>query len=285
LLAVVQVVGISGSLKDGSANSALLRTMAAEAAGELVVWDGLGDLRYFAPDVDGGEAVQSLRRAVADADAVLIATPEYAGGMPGALKNALDWLVGTGELYGKAVVVVSAAPAAARGASARRGVEAVARMQGAHMSDSFTVAVAGPDDSGAVVARAREVWARVRGGLSGAARAPVGSLERVAPILPVRDLDASMAHYRRMGFSTRVYEGGGYGFATREDVELHLGVVPDSDRGTSSAYLFVDDADRLADEWRAAGVHVHEPQDTAWGRHEGVVVDPDGNVIRFGSPM
>jgi uncharacterized glyoxalase superfamily protein PhnB len=52
-----------------------------------------------------------------------------------------------------------------------------------------------------------------------------------------------------------------------------------------SAYLFVDDADQLAQEWETAGVHVHQPEDTEWGMHEGAVEDPDGNVIRFGSPL
>ncbi|MGO9082755.1 MAG: VOC family protein [Streptosporangiaceae bacterium] len=56
------------------------------------------------------------------------------------------------------------------------------------------------------------------------------------------------------------------------------------DAGTPSAYLFVDDADGLAAAWRSAGVEVHSPQDTEWGQHEGTIVDPDGNVIRFGSP-
>ena len=113
----------------------------------------------------------------------------------------------------------------------------------------------------------------------------MGSLKRVAPIFAVRDVDRSMAHYRRMGFTTRPYEGGGYGFAARDGIELHLGLVPETDLRTSAAYLFVEDADQLAEEWRAAGLHVHGPEDTEWGQHEGAVVDPDGNVIRFGSPM
>jgi hypothetical protein len=64
-----------------------------------------------------------------------------------------------------------------------------------------------------------------------------------------------------------------------------LGVVPAQDQRVNSAYLFVDDADVLAEEWRSTGVQVHTPQDTEWGQHEGAVVEPDGNVIRFGSPM
>ena len=53
-------------------------------------------------------------------------------------------------------------------------------------------------------------------------------LRRVAPIFPVRDLSASLAHHERLGFATRAYEGGGYAYATRDGVEIHLGVVPDA---------------------------------------------------------
>jgi uncharacterized glyoxalase superfamily protein PhnB len=114
----------------------------------------------------------------------------------------------------------------------------------------------------------------------------MGRLIRVAPIFPVRDLDVSLAHYARLGFTTRKYDGGGYGFAVADDIEIHLGVVPNLGGDvTASAYLFVDDADAIAARWEAAGVEVHPPEDTEWGQHEGAVVDPDGNVIRFGSPM
>jgi catechol 2,3-dioxygenase-like lactoylglutathione lyase family enzyme len=115
---------------------------------------------------------------------------------------------------------------------------------------------------------------------------PVAKFDQVSPIFPVRDLDASLAHYDRLGFTTRKYEGGNYGFAVADDVEIHLGVVTNFDEhGRAAAYLFVDDADAVAAGWVAAGVEVHPPQDTEWGQREGAVVDPDGNVIRFGSPM
>jgi catechol 2,3-dioxygenase-like lactoylglutathione lyase family enzyme len=113
----------------------------------------------------------------------------------------------------------------------------------------------------------------------------MGTLQRMAPIFPVHDLDAAMDYYQRLGFAVRAYAGGGYGFATREGIEIHLGVVPNDERRIGSAYLFVDNAEELAATWRLAGVHVHPPQDTEWGQHEGAIVDPDGNVIRFGSPM
>ena len=111
---------------------------------------------------------------------------------------------------------------------------------------------------------------------------------KVAPIFPVRDVDAALAYYGRLGFRTQTWHGGGYGFATFEGVELHLGEEPDLDsrpdrRG--SAYLFVADSDALAQTWLAAGGDVRLPEDTPWRQHEGVLVDLDGNLIRFGSPM
>jgi uncharacterized glyoxalase superfamily protein PhnB len=113
----------------------------------------------------------------------------------------------------------------------------------------------------------------------------MGNVQRIAPIFPVHDLEAALAHYERLGFAVRMYRDGGYGYAVRDGVELHLGSTHSEDRGSSSAYLFVEDADELAAAWERAGVDVHRPQDTEWGQREGAVVDPDGNVIRFGSPI
>ena len=110
-------------------------------------------------------------------------------------------------------------------------------------------------------------------------------LRSVAPIFAVEELEAALAHYERLGFEVRAYRGGDYGFATRDDVEIHLGVVADARQRRNAAYVLVEDSDRLAEEWRSAGIEVHGPEDTEWGQHEGAVVDPDGNVIRFGSPM
>jgi uncharacterized glyoxalase superfamily protein PhnB len=53
----------------------------------------------------------------------------------------------------------------------------------------------------------------------------------------------------------------------------------------SSAYLWVEDADELAQSWSSAGADIRFPEDTEWGQHEGVLIDPDGNIIRFGSPV
>jgi hypothetical protein len=109
-------------------------------------------------------------------------------------------------------------------------------------------------------------------------------MERIAPIFAVHDLDAAMQHYQRLGFAVRTYAGGGYGFATWHGIEIHLGVVPDGDRCTSAAYLFVDDADDLAAAWRSADVELHPPQDTEWGQHEGAVVDPTATSSALARP-
>ena len=112
-------------------------------------------------------------------------------------------------------------------------------------------------------------------------------VKRAAPILPVRDLGASLAHYQRLRFATREYEGGGYGYATRDGVEIHLAAVADSSPSSArhSVYLWVDDADAFAQSWQAAGAEVQMPEDTEWGQHEGALVDPTGNVLRFASPV
>jgi catechol 2,3-dioxygenase-like lactoylglutathione lyase family enzyme len=113
----------------------------------------------------------------------------------------------------------------------------------------------------------------------------MGPLKRIAPIFPVRDVRMSLAYYGRLGFATREYEHGSYGFVTRDGIELHLGETPDAANEHSSAYLWVEDADELAKTWSDAGADVRFPEDTQWGQHEGVLIDPDGNMIRFGSPI
>jgi hypothetical protein len=115
------------------------------------------------------------------------------------------------------------------------------------------------------------------------------TLNAMATVLPVRDLALALEHYRRLGFSVRAYQGGGYGYAERDGLNLHLNVVPslNSATTTSAVYLYVDDADLLYAEWRSAGVsgQVFEPHDTEYGLREGAHVDRDGNLIRFGSKL
>jgi chromate reductase len=92
----VKVLGISGSLRRDSHNTRLLRAAAdtLPPGVELELFDGLAELPLYNEDLDTdpcAEPVDRLRRAIADADALLIATPEYNASIPGVLKNAIDW--------------------------------------------------------------------------------------------------------------------------------------------------------------------------------------------------
>ena len=110
------------------------------------------------------------------------------------------------------------------------------------------------------------------------------ALLQVAPIFAVEDVEASLAFYASLGFRVRTWSGGSYGFAARDGIELHVG-EGERGRAVGSAYVHVDDAAALSIEWRAAGATVHGPEDTPWGMHEAVLVDPDGNMIRFGNSL
>jgi len=116
----------------------------------------------------------------------------------------------------------------------------------------------------------------------------MSSITGMAVILPVRDLDASLEHYRRLGFRVSPYDDG-YGYAVRGAADLHLAVRPGLDprRNSSAVYLYVDDAEALYAEWRAAGVEgqFFEPHDTEYGLREAAHVDRDGNLLKFGSRL
>ena len=123
------ILALSGSLRTQSLNSAALRAAARVAAPRgipVAVDDSVRTLPLFDPDLEGDppEAVRRFRDACDGADAVLLAVPEYAFGIPGAFKNALDWTVGSGALYRKPVAALSVAPAG-RGGNVRRALELV----------------------------------------------------------------------------------------------------------------------------------------------------------------
>jgi chromate reductase len=113
----VKIVAISGSLRTGSSNTSVLRALVALAPADIEVtfYEDLATLPPFNPDLDeeGMTApfpVAAFRKQLREADAVLISTPEYAHGVPGVLKNALDWVVGSGELVEKPVAVINPSP-------------------------------------------------------------------------------------------------------------------------------------------------------------------------------
>jgi chromate reductase len=131
----VRVLLISGSTRGGSTNTAALATLAALAPAQLtpVHYDGLTGLPAFNPDHDGDllpAAAAELRAAIGAAAAVIFCTPEYAGTLPGSLKNLLDWTVGGGELLGKPVAWINVA-AAGRGSGAAATLASVLGYVGA----------------------------------------------------------------------------------------------------------------------------------------------------------
>ncbi|MEP7382688.1 MAG: NADPH-dependent FMN reductase [Gemmatimonadota bacterium] len=109
----LRILAVSGSLRARSSNAEVLRAATMLAPDEFLVtlYEGVGDLPHFNPDLDRPESVippvvADLRARIAAAHAVLISTPEYAHGVPGSLKNALDWLVSGPEIPGKPIAVL-----------------------------------------------------------------------------------------------------------------------------------------------------------------------------------
>ena len=112
-----RILAFSGSLRAVSSNTELLKAAALVAPESIRVslYEGLSALPPFNPDLDGESAVPpapvaDLRARVAQADALLLSSPEYAHGVPGALKNALDWLVSSPAIVDKPVGLLNASP-------------------------------------------------------------------------------------------------------------------------------------------------------------------------------
>jgi hypothetical protein len=106
------------------------------------------------------------------------------------------------------------------------------------------------------------------------------------PIFKVADVARSTAWFECAGFEVSFHDDS-YAFAHRDrDLTIHLAqAVGDEPLGHGILYIHCQEADRVADEWRHAGIEVNGPRDEDYGKREGSVTDPDGNVIRFGSPI
>lgn len=110
------------------------------------------------------------------------------------------------------------------------------------------------------------------------------------PIFPVTDMRRSIQHYESLGFEVRSYDGE-YAFATLPGhgtvhLSLQSEATYDPKVSAAAAYLYVEDAGRVCEKWRGAGVgETREPADTEYGLREGAHLDLDNNLIRFGSRM
>ena len=109
----MRILAVSGSLRAASSNTTVLQAAVALAPQgvEITLYEGLADLPHFNPDLDDvrvSQAVKDWRQKLETSDAVVFSTPEYAHNIPGVLKNALDWVVGSGELADKPVALFNA---------------------------------------------------------------------------------------------------------------------------------------------------------------------------------
>src|SRR5689334_432461 len=139
---MARVLLVCGSLQRASANQAALdvaRSVLVTSGVEVGQFEGLASILPMNPDHgdDPGEGVLAFRAQLGAADAVILAAPEYAGAIAGVVKNALDWIVGSGELYGKPIALLSAGTSG--GMLARRDLVRTLSWQGAHVVGSVGI--------------------------------------------------------------------------------------------------------------------------------------------------
>lgn len=145
----MKILMLVGSLRSGSWTAELVATVPGllPAGVEAEAYDGLADLPHYDQDLDGDQppaAVVAFREAVADADALVVASPEYNGSIPGVLKNAVDWASrprGASAIDGKPAAVVSVSPSPRGAQWAREDLVKVLRVAGAQpLEDTLGVA-------------------------------------------------------------------------------------------------------------------------------------------------
>ena len=151
----MNILAISGSLRAASNNTALLRAVARLAPPGIVVelFDDLGNLPLFNPDIENAEipVVARFRRQLIAADAVIIASPEYAHGVTGSMKNALDWMVGCEAFVNKPVALLNASPRAVHAqASLRETITVMSAIVVEESSITVPVLGAGLDEEGII---------------------------------------------------------------------------------------------------------------------------------------
>ncbi len=182
-MTLMKVLAVSGSLREASSNTSLLRALVTLAPPDTAVHFSrpLDSLPFFNSDVEEAglpPSVQAWRREVGLADAIVISSPEYAHGVSGVLKNALDWLVGGVEINGKPVSVINARPQASL---AHGALVETLRVMGAHVVDQTAVPLSGRklDQSGIatdpeLAALLQAVLSKLRQSTEDAAGGPAG---------------------------------------------------------------------------------------------------------------
>jgi chromate reductase, NAD(P)H dehydrogenase (quinone) len=143
---IINIVAISGSLKLTSSNTNILKRLAEIAPQnvEIKILKGIDELPHFNPEIpDEIPSVINFRQQLMKADGVIISTPEYAFGVPGVLKNALDWVVSSSELYRKPLIAISASPGNSGGDKALASLKLTLTALGSDIDNDSTLSIAG----------------------------------------------------------------------------------------------------------------------------------------------
>lgn len=138
----MNILGISGSLRAASLNTMLLRVAGRMAPSNVTftLYDGLGDLPFFNPDIEetNPAVIVNLRKLIINSDALIIASPEYAHGITGALKNALDWMVGCEAFVNKPVALFNTSP---RATHAQASLRETLNTMSAHIVEEASISL------------------------------------------------------------------------------------------------------------------------------------------------
>lgn len=141
-----KILAISGSLRSISSNTTILKYLQRITPEDIgfEIYDELGALPHFNPDIDNEkspEVVTRFRAKLKEASGVIICTPEYAFGVPGVLKNGLDWIVSSGEFTDKPTATISASPLATGGDKAHASLLVTIKVMGAKVVENGSVTV------------------------------------------------------------------------------------------------------------------------------------------------
>jgi chromate reductase, NAD(P)H dehydrogenase (quinone) len=143
---MIKILAISGSLRSSSSNTNILRALVNLAPKNITIeiYESIGNLPHFNPEIDDDRvlfSVQDWRSQIQQADVVIFCTPEYAHGVPGVLKNALDWIVSSGEFMHKPTAVISASPSPAGGEKANASLVQTLRIMMAEINEQSILCI------------------------------------------------------------------------------------------------------------------------------------------------
>jgi NAD(P)H-dependent FMN reductase len=140
----ISILAISGSIRQKSSNTNILRAIATIVPENISykIYDDIDKFPHFNPDTEEGNTyVADFRKQLKDVDAVIICTPEYAFGIPGVLKNALDWVVSSGELNEKPIAAISASPMYSGGDKAMASLLLTLKALGTKFTEKSSISI------------------------------------------------------------------------------------------------------------------------------------------------